>query len=150
MIENARQLGVNIYQKAGQTATLEVLRNGEKKTLQIAVLERPRDPDRLLSLVKKDENLVPRIGVLAVDLDEKVTPLMPGLRKLSGAVIVGAFDDGAGSGLRAGDVVYEVNNRPIRSLQDLKDAARELKPGKPAVLHIERSGQLQFVLVDID
>ncbi len=150
VIENARQFGVNVYQKAGQTVTLEVLRNGEKKALQVAVLERPKDPDRLLSLVKKDENLVPRIGVLAVDLDEKVTPLMPGLRKLSGAVIVGAVEDGAGSGLRAGDVVYAVNNRPIKSLNDLKDAARELKAGQPVVLYIERSGQLQFVQVDID
>jgi serine protease Do len=151
-IENARQFGVNVYQKADQTVTLEVLRRGEKKTLKVAVLERPRDPDRLMSLVRKDANLVPRLGVLAVDLDDKVTPLMPGLRKLSGAVVAGAMDDGPGAvaGLRAGDVIYEINNRPVRSLKDLMDAARELKPGRPAALQVERLGQLQFVEVDID
>jgi serine protease Do len=105
-----------------------------------------------MSLVRKDANLVPRLGVLAVDLDDKVTPLMPGLRKLSGAVVAGAMDDGPGAvaGLRAGDVIYEINNRPVRSLKDLMDAARELKPGRPAALQVERLGQLQFVEVDID
>ena len=151
-IENARQFGVNIYQKADQTVTLEVLRKGEKKSLQIAVLERPRDPDRLLSLVTREQNLVPRLGVLAMDLDEKVTPLLPGLRKLSGAVIAAVLDDGPAAevGLRAGDVIYEINNRPVKGLKDLLDVTRDLKSGQTAVLQVERSGQLQFVLVDID
>ena len=151
-MENARQFGVNIYQKADQVVTLDLLRGGEKRSVKVAVLERPKDPDRLLSLVKKDENLVPRLGVLAVDLDEKVTPLLPDLRKLSGAVIVGAIEDGAAAaaGLRAGDVVYEINNRPVKGLKDLMDSARELKAGQPVALQIERLGQLQFVLLDID
>ena len=77
---------------------------------------------------------------------------MPTLRKLSGAVILGALDDGVGAaaGLRAGDVVYEMNNRPVRSLKDLMDASRELKANQAVVLQIERAGQLQFVSVDIE
>ena len=152
VIENARQFGVNIYQKAGQTVTLDVLRSGEKKSLKVAVLERPKDPDRLMSFVKRDENLVPRLGALAVDLDDKITPLLPGLRKLSGAVIVGAMEDGAAAaaGLRAGDVVYALNDRTVKGLKDLFDAVREAKGGRPVALQIERGGQLQFVLVDLD
>jgi serine protease Do len=151
-IENARQFGVNIYQKADQTVTLEIQRRGEKKSLQVAVLERPKDPDRLMSLVRRDQNLAPRLGILAVDLDEKVTPLLAGLRRLSGAVIVGALQDGAGAaaGLRAGDVVYEINNRPVKGLKDLMDAEGQLKAGQPVVLYIERSGQFQFVQVEIE
>lgn len=152
-IENARQFGVNIYGKADQTVSLEVLRNGEKKTIPVAVLERPKDPDRLLALVNKDENRVRELGVVAVDLDEKITGLMPPLRKLSGAVIVGVLDDGpaAAAGLRTGDVVYEINNRPIRSLSDLMQAAAAVaKAAKPLVMQIERSGQLQFVSVDLN
>lgn len=152
VIENARQFGVNVYQKAEQTVTMEVLRRGEKKTLKIAVRERPRDPDRLMSLVKEERNLVPRLGILAVDLDEKVTPLLPNLRKLSGAIVAGSTDDGpaAAAGLLAGDAIYEINGRPVKSLKDLMDVARELKSGQPVVLHIERMGQLQFVQLDID
>jgi serine protease Do len=150
-IENARQFGVNVYQKAEQTAVMEILRGGEKKTLKIAVRERPKDPDRLMSLAREDRNLVRRLGILALDLDEKVTPILPELRKLSGAVVAGALDDGpAASTLTAGDVIYEINNRPVKGLKDLVDAVGALKPGQSVVLQIERLGQLQFVLVDID
>jgi serine protease Do len=152
VIENARQFGVNIYQKADQTVTLEVLRRGEKKSIQVAILERPKDPERLMSLVKKDQNLVARLGVLAAELDEKTLPLMPTLRKVSGTVILGAIADGpaAAAGLRAGDVIYEINNRTVKTLKDLMDAVRDLKENQAVVLQIERSGQLQFVELDID
>jgi len=151
-IENARQFGVNVYQKAEQEATLEILRRGEKKTLKVAIRERPRDPDRILSLIKGDENLVPRLGLLAVDLDEKVTPLLPTLRRLSGVVIAGTTEDGpaAASGLSMGDVIYEINGRPVKSLKELQDAAAALKARQPVALHIEHQGQLQFVLLDVD
>jgi len=150
VIENARQFGVNVYRKAEQTVTLEVLRRGEKKTLKVAVRERPRDPDRLLSLVNSERNLVPTLGLLALDLDEKVTPILPNLRKLSGAIVAGVFDDGpAAAGILPGDAIYEINNRPVTNLKALMDAARELKPGQTVVLHVERMGQLQFVQLDI-
>jgi serine protease Do len=150
-IENARQFGVNIYQKADQTVTLTVLRLGQQKSIQVAVLERPKDPDRLMSLVRKDQNLVPRLGILAAELDEKTLPLMPTLRKMLGAVILGVIEDGPGtSGLRAGDVIYEINNRTVRNLKDLMDAVRDLKENQTVVLQIERSGQLQFVEVNLD
>jgi len=152
VIENARQFGVNIYQKADQTVTMDVLRGGEKKSIQVAVLERPKDPERLMSLAKKDQNLVARLGILAAELDEKSLPLVVTPRKIFGAVILGAIADGpaAAAGLRAGDVIYEINNQPVRNLKDLTDAARDLKGNQAVVLHIERSGQLQFVEVDID
>lgn len=152
VIENARQFGVNIYQKADQTVTMDVLRGGEKKSIQVAVLERPKDPERLMSLAKKDQNLVARLGILAAELDEKSLPLVVTPRKIFGAVILGAIADGpaAAAGLRAGDVIYEINNQPVRNLKDLMDATRDLKQNQTVVLHIERSGQLQFVEVEID
>jgi serine protease Do len=151
-IENARQFGVNIYQKADQTVTLDVLRSGQKKSIKVAVLERPRDPDRLMEIVKKDQNLVRRLGALAADLDEKTLPLLPNLRKLSGVIIVATIEDGpaAAAGLRSGDVIYELNNQPIKNLKGLMEASRNLAANQIVVLYIERSGQLQFVEVDID
>ena len=47
-------------------------------------------------------------------------------------------------------MIYEINNRPVKNLNDLMGAARELKPGQPVVLQVEKSGQLQFVEIEID
>lgn len=151
-LENARQFGVNIYQSAGETVTLEVLRGGKPITLRVAVLERPRDPERILSLVAGDGNFVPKLGVLAVDLDEKVLPLLPPLRRLAGVVVAGTVADVSSQeeSLHTGDVIYGVNNLPVRNLNELKAAVENLKHGQPVAVQIERLGQLQYLLFEIE
>lgn len=151
-IENARQFGVNIYQSAGQTVKIEVLRAGRKMELATAVLERPRDPDRVLSLITGEQNVVGKLGVLAVDLDERVTPLLPSLRRLEGVVVAGRVSDvlTQDDALRPGDVIYEVNHAPVTSLATLKSAIEGMKHGDAVVLHIERGGQLQFQVIEIE
>jgi serine protease Do len=150
-LENARQFGVNIYRHPGESVALELLRAGQKITRQVAVLERPKDPERLASLIQGDANQVPQLGVFAVDLDEKVTPILETTRKLSGAVVVmAAFSRSNGDAFLPGDVIYEVNGNRIKGLEDLKAAAASLTSGQAVVVHIERLGQLQFLAFRIE
>jgi serine protease Do len=149
VMENARQMGVNIYGSSGRTVVMEILRKDEKLTRKVAVLERPQDPDRLLSLAEGEQNYVPRLGILAVDLSERVTPLLPPLRRLSGAVVAGvvaelAMEDDM---LLAGDLIFAVNNKRVTSLAELKQAVAEAPKGKPIALHLERMGQFQIVML---
>jgi serine protease Do len=152
VMENARQMGVNIYSNSGQTAVLEVLRGTETMIKKVAVLERPQDPDRILSLVEGEKNHIPRLGVLAVDLTEKVTALMPPLRRLSGAVIAGVVADLTieDQFLLPGDVVFGVNGGRVSNLAELKAAVAGLPVGQPVALQVERMGQFQFVVVELN
>ncbi len=151
-MESFRQLGALIYQSAGRTIPLELQRGGRTLTLEVAVMERPKDPDRIFSLVRGDENLVPQLGILGVNLDERVTPLMPLLRKLSGVVVAGNFTRAPGQdeGLHAGDVIYSINGAPVRSLAELKSEAAKLQHGQNVALYLERLGQLQYVLIEAE
>ncbi|HYO82886.1 MAG TPA: hypothetical protein VES20_15880 [Bryobacteraceae bacterium] len=111
-LENGRHFGSLIYQSAGRTVSLDILRGSEVVSRQVAVLERPKDPERILSLITGESNMVPKLGVLAVDLDERVTPLLPPLRKLAGVVVAGVVADlsSQDDAFHAGDVVYAVND----------------------------------------
>jgi serine protease Do len=151
-MENARQMGVNIYQNAGKTISVEVLRGTEKRKLDIAVLERPQDPDRILSQVSGEKNLVQKLGILAVDLNEQVTPLLPSLRKLTGVVVAGVVSELASQSdaFSPGDVIYSVNNTMIRTLDDLRAAADGLKSRQPVAVQVERFGSLQYLLFEIE
>jgi serine protease Do len=152
VMENARQMGVNIYAASGQTATLEILRGGETITKRVAVLERPQDPDRILSLVEGEKNYVAGLGILAVDLSEKVTALLPPLRRLSGAVVAGVVTalSAEDQFLLPGDVIFGVNNVRVANLAELKTALQAQPAGKPIALQIERMGQFQFVVAEIN
>ena len=152
-IENGRQFGVKVYQSAGQTIEVDLLRGGRTVQKRVSVLERPTDPDRLFNAVRGPDNLVSKIGVLAVDLDEKVTPILPNLRRLRGAVVAGVVTDlslESSNRLQQGDVIYSVNNHAVAGLADLRRVVEPLRHGSPAAVQIERQGQLQFVLLEVD
>jgi serine protease Do len=152
VIENARQFGVTVYRQAGKTITVELLRGGQKMEKRIAVLERPRDPARIVSLLKGAESRVPRLGLLAVDLDENVTRIMGPLRKLRGVVVAGVVLDLAveESRLQQGDAIYEINGEPVSSVGELREKVKALPHGQVVVLSIERQGQLQLLLWEVD
>jgi len=149
-MENARQFGVNIYQHAGQTIKMEILRGERKLEKQVAVLERHPDPDRILSLLNGESNTIRKLGILVVELDAKVTPMLPPLRRLSGVVVAGLTSGSPDrkENLLPGDVIYECNNRRVRNIAELKTILAEIDAQAPIALHIERQGQLQFLLIE--
>lgn len=150
VLENARQFGVAIYQHAGKTVQLEVLRGARKLTVPVAVLERPQDPDRILSLATRPENVVAKLQVLAVDYDERSAPMLPLVRKLAGVVVAGLLGEPSEQGLATGDVIYEVNNTRVANLAELRRLLEPMPHGKVVALQVERRGQLQLQTVEIE
>jgi serine protease Do len=151
-IENGRQLQVNLYRRTvGDSVQLEVSRNNQVSKVTVAVAERfnpesggPVDPRN---------NLVQRLGILAVNLDPGVARMIPVLRVSSGVVVVSAV---AGAipvregGLVAGDVIYAVNQTSVSEIATLRKVIGDLKSGDPAVLSIERRGALMYVAFTVE
>ena len=152
-MENARQLDVNLYQRAlGDVVALDVIREGTRLSAEVTVLERPRDPDRFNALVTPERNLVPRLGVLAIELEPELVRRAGPLRFPEGVLIAarsGGFP-GNEDDLRPGDVVYAVDGVSVRGLAELRQAVSRPGPGESLVFHVERSGQLQYIVVDLE
>jgi S1-C subfamily serine protease len=94
------------------------------------------------------ENLIPRLGVLALDLDERLVKMLPVLRVQAGVVVASTAARGIDAregGLAAGDVVYAVNRKPVASVKELRAALDAFKSGDAVVLHLERRGELMFL-----
>ena len=152
-MENARQLDVNLYRRApGDTVMITVKRGGETVVVPVAVVERPEDPDRFLALVTPEKNLIPRLGALALELDDDLRPSLGPLRGTEGVLVAARSGTASGSGdeLRPGDVIYAVNGLSVRGLAELRSAVGRPLPGEPLVLHVERSGQLAYVVVETE
>ena len=148
VIENGRQLLVNLYQrKIGDVVRLEVLREKEKLNIQVAVLEEANDPGRLLRLVTREDNLIEQLGVLGVALDRNVQSMLPPLQKSTGVVVAARVAEGPywNALLQPGDVIYAVNATPTPGLQELRDALETLVASEPVVIQIERRGRMQYV-----
>jgi len=153
-MENARQLLVNLYGKPiGEPVTLSLLRGKTALEVRIAVAERTDDPSRFSDLVRPDVNLVPRFGILALDLDARVRPLLPDLRFDAGVLVAATAEDvhdPAEGTFLPGDVIYFVNGVRVTTLASLREIEKTLKPGDAVVAQIERDGQLRYLAFEVE
>jgi serine protease Do len=150
-MENARQLEVNLYRRpVGSGLPLEVLRGDRTLRFVPVVAERPGDPANIAALVTPQRNLLPRLGVLALDLDARILELMPRLRARAGVVVAAGKADAPfeGEALEPGDVIYTLNGEPVLTVEALRSRLRGLESADPVVLQVERDGELLYVVVE--
>jgi serine protease Do len=152
-IEYSRQLVAAVFQHvSGEEVTLDFQRGPERLKKTVGVLFRPKSTQDLDELASQDGHLVRRLGVLALTLDEKVTPSLPNLRRLSGVVVAAIPAEFAGlnPGLVAGDAIYELNRSRIGTIEELRAALDGKKAGDAIALLFERSGQLMYLSFELE
>jgi serine protease Do len=131
---------------------LEVIRATEKVSLQVPVSEQHDDMDRLADSLDPVKDLVPKLGILGVQIDKDISAMVPGLRMASGVIVAArtAFGATVESGLEAGDVIHALNGTTIISLDTLSSGIQQLKAGDPVVLQIERNGGLRYLAFEME
>jgi len=146
--ENARQFLVNLYpHTVGDTVVIEVLRGTDRRKVPVAVVERPSDPARLADLVTPERNVVARLGILGLDLDDALLRMLGPLRAKAGVVVAAAAPDSGSlqDPLRPGDVIYTLNQQSVTAVEGLRALLAKVPLGEPVVLHVERAGELRFI-----
>jgi serine protease Do len=135
-----------------QPLKLEVLRGTERKTLYIVALEMKDPMDALPNLVNLRDNLVARLGILGIDLNDQLRSTLGTLRNPSGVVVVARVADfrSSTSALEAGDIIHSVNQTSIDSLSALRAALNQIKRGDPVVLQVERDGGYLWLAFDME
>jgi serine protease Do len=152
-MENGRQFEVNLYRRAvGDTVTVEVLRGGQAMKVPVAVAERADDPTRFADLVTPERNIVPRLGVLALDIDERIGAMIGERRVPYGVLVAARSADSPSSdqALAAGDIIVSVNGSPVKALADLRSIVGRMPGRAAAVFQVQRFGQLMFVALELE
>jgi serine protease Do len=151
-MENARQFEVNVYRgRVGDIVTLEMQRGSDKLKTTAAIAERPDDPARFAELVDPKQNLIARLGILAVGVDPDVAARLPQMRAPNGVLVAGLLADApASQGLQAGDIVIALNGAPVMSLADLRAKVDALPSGAACVLQVQRGIVLLYVALELE
>jgi serine protease Do len=135
---------------AGAKVHLEVLRNKERLAFDVPVVEAPHEMDQIASLADPERNLVRPLGIIGVEIDQKIAAMAQDLRDPFGIIVVARSSEGADIPLIAGDVIRSVNGQPVTTLDRLRAAIGALRPGAPLVLQIQREQRLLFVAFTLD
>ncbi len=146
-MENGRQFRINVYTRgAGEQVALEIRRGERTLNVKVPVVERASDTGELEALIGTQQAIRP-LGVVALDLNPSVAALLPSVRRQHGAVVARVTPDSPYSQqgrLQPGDVIYSINGQVVRSADDLKLFAGQLKPSAATVLLIERESTLMY------
>jgi serine protease Do len=130
---------------ASTKVKLTILRDGREQGVEVTVGELSEGRQAAAPVKDRPD----RLGVAAVDVTPEVARklgLPPGTQ---GAVVVEVLPGGlaADSDLRPGDVVVEVNRKPVRSVRDFARAVEEAG-GKDLVMLVNRGGTTAYVAIE--
>jgi len=152
-MENGRQFRINVYTRGvGEQVMLEIRRGERTRTVTVPVVERANDTGELEGLLGAQQAIRP-LGVVLLDLNPTVAALLPSVRRQKGAVVARVTPETPFSQqgrLQPGDVIYALNGQAVRSADDVKIFATQLKPGAAAVLLIERESTLMYIAFRVE
>ncbi len=128
----------------GQSATVKVLRDGKPLTVTAQIDQLP-EPEQVAEAAHPARE---RLGLA-------VQALTPGLARQLGVpdkagLVVAGVKDGspaAEAGLQPGDVIVQVNRKPVRTIAELRKALAAQKAGEPTLFQIHRKDASLFVAV---
>jgi serine protease Do len=151
-VDDLRQFALDLYTyKVGQKVDVGVLRKGKVQTVSVTVSERTDDPERFADMVTGPDNLVNRLGILGVTINDDLRDALGDDLRIDSGVLVAARTPTAmllGDGPQPGDVIHAVNGVQIKDLEQLKQSLRALKAGDALVLQVERSGLLTYLVLE--
>ena len=153
VMENGRQFDVNLYGHAvGDLVTLEVLRGSQKLTFRVRVIEREDNFGHLVEMVTPENSLVPKLGILGLDIDAQVAKILFPPRKLGGVLVAARSPSSPywQAEFLPGDVIYAINGQEITSLTTLRARLAGLQAGDPVVVQVQRQETLRFIAFEIE
>ncbi len=137
---------------AGAVMQAEVLRGTQQLRLTIPVTEQKNDVDQLGDLVEPEKDLVIKLGIYGVEIDEQLAKQLEDLREPTGVIVAALAADSMGveADLQPGDVIHALNGKPLATLEQLRAALKALPAGAPGVLQVERDGKYLYVTFEMD
>jgi serine protease Do len=147
-IDDANQLRLQIgLLSPGSTVNLSVLRAGIPQQVMVKMGAFPSEEEKASLDSKGTDNALEGVSV------ENLTPETAREMKLApetNGVVVAEVDPSshaADAGLRAGDVIQQVNRKPVKSVQDFDHAMASAAKDDPTLLLVNREGNTLFVAV---
>ncbi len=129
--------------KPGSKARMEVVRDGDRKMLDVNIGAMPDEGEPVAASGSGQERSDNRLGV-------KVTELTAEQKKsldLPGGVVITEILNGPAAmiGLRPGDVITHLNNQAINSAETFAQVAEQLPKNRSVSMRVLRQGRASFI-----
>ncbi|MCP5206159.1 MAG: DegQ family serine endoprotease [Hahellaceae bacterium] len=132
--------------KVGTEAKMVVVRSGDRKVIKVTIGELPGGEASVVPAATPKDN--------SNRLNLVVQPVEPKRAKeldIKGGVLVQQVGAGAGmaAGIKVGDIISSINNKPVESVQQFNEMVSNLPADKAIPMLIVRNGNPAFIVLKI-
>lgn len=129
----------------GKKVAVEVMRDGQRMTLQVTTEE--------LREATEEETSAKTPNLFGMEV-QAITPEMAqnyGLSRTSGVIVIGVETGSPAeeAGLVAGDIIVELDKKPVKDLATLENLLLGINEGQTLLFLIDRGGATIFVTLDV-
>jgi serine protease Do len=134
--------------KPGQTASVEILRKGTPRTLNIGVGEMPAADEEAAVVPKAPTKAeANRIGLVLRDLTPQQKKRLNGK---NGLLVLEAQGAAAQAGIRRGDVILGLNNTEVQSVEQFNKQLAAVPSGKTVALLVQRGENTLYLPIKVN
>jgi len=150
-ITDSRRLQLDVAStQPGSTVPVEILRDGNKKTIDVTVKQLPGS-DKLAEATTSDTSDNGTLnGVEVADLDQQAHQQFNVPKNIKGAVVtqVDPGSPAAEAGLKPGVVIQEINHKPVKSADEAVKLTEKSENNKHTLVRVWDNGSSHYVVVD--
>jgi len=146
-ISDYQELRLRVSQSApGETAKLDIYRNGQKRQISVTLTELPDQQAAAKETPEATEDAMQGVQVQALTPDLAEQLKVPA--STHGVVVTRVDPDSAAAEgtLQRGDVIQEVNHKPIATPEQLRAAVHDAG-NQPLLLLVNRQGLTAYVVI---
>jgi len=136
-IKTSRQLTSMIAGiPVGETAKIKILRDGNEKTVSVKIVK--RDENKLASRGRPKEESE-EFGIRVSNITPEIAQRLD-ISETAGVIVTGveSGSKGEGADIRVGDIIKEINRRPIETVTDYEKIIDQVDSGESVNLFIRR------------
>jgi len=138
-ISSSRELSRTVAEAGvGNKLSLTLLREGREKKVKVKLAKRPdTEPTIARGEARSDD-----LGLKVREIDPEIAERLGLDEDTKGVVVTGVNPDSkaAEADIRQGDVLIEINRKPVTSLEDYKSQLRKIDAGNTVQMLLRRGG----------
>jgi serine protease Do len=133
----------------GEKVKVKIFRDKQTKEVAVTIGEQPKEMASSGAAEERKEKSTALNGVEALDITPE-TAGEYGLSKDQRGVVISRIEPGSlaeEAGLQRGDVIVEVNRKPVKNIEEYNAAVTKTKENEAVLLLVKRQGGMIFVTI---
>ena len=150
VVDSGRLRNVIALAPIGSRHKLDVVRDYKPLQVELVIQEAPRERTKRAAAAAQGVSLGHPLGGLLVEEVNPIVARQLGLTSATG-VVVTAVEEGSlaeAAGISMGDLILEVNRKPVPDLEAYQRLVEPIKPKDLTLLLISRQGTLLYVPIE--